>query len=336
LPDILQAYIEAMATRKTARSVSKDTYYLRDTFGKACPALEALGTRKPPRKRFHTDARKAESVIEATHIEDITTAEVSAFISSQVARRGLAPKSANRYREILHRVIQWAMDERGIRLPGSVNPVGKVKRYKERTPVIRYLTLPQIDKQLHALRFKPQLQAMVATLIYAGLRREELLWLTPGDVSLPRAGSPRPAMMRVQAKTIDGESWQPKTAVNRAVPISQALRPYLERYASANDSTWLFPSPHGKRWDGDNFSADLRAANADAGLAWSCLDYRHTFGSSLAQSNISLYKISQLMGNSPQICSRHYASLLSEAMILDIDTAFESRNEAIEPASRDY
>ena len=51
----------------------------------------------------------------------------------------------------------------------------KVERYKERAPEIRYLTLAQIDEQLRVLRFKLQLQTMVAILIYAGLRREELL-----------------------------------------------------------------------------------------------------------------------------------------------------------------
>jgi hypothetical protein len=44
------------------------------------------------------------------------------------------------------------------------------------------------------------------------------------------------------------------------------------------------------------------------------LDYRHTFGSHLAQKGESLYKIATLMGNSPEICRRHYAALVPEAM----------------------
>jgi hypothetical protein len=36
-------------------------------------------------------------------------------------------------------------------------------------------------------------------------------------------------MIRVQAKTVNSESWQAKTKVNRAVPISRALRAYLDR-----------------------------------------------------------------------------------------------------------
>jgi integrase len=58
---------------------------------------------------------------------------------------------------------------------------------------------------------------MVATYIYAGLRREAALWLTTDDVDFERR------LILVRAKTIDGEFWQPKTRKNRVVPISDAL-----------------------------------------------------------------------------------------------------------------
>jgi len=34
---------------------------------------------------------------------------------------------------------------------------------------------------------------------------------------------------------------------------------------------WYFTSPDGRRWDVENFSDDLRQANAEAGLSWKCL-----------------------------------------------------------------
>ncbi len=84
-------------------------------------------------------------------------------------------------------------------------------------------------------------------------------------------------------------------------------------------NSWLFPSPYGKRWDPDNFSQDFRAANAAAQLPWACLDFPHTFGSQLAMKGESLYKISTLMGNSPEICRRHYAALLPEALEASVE-----------------
>ena len=45
-----------------------------------------------------------------------------------------------------------------------------------------------------------------------------------------------------------------------------------------------------------------------------CLDYRHTFGGQLAMKGESLYKIATLLGNSPEICRRHYAVLPPEGL----------------------
>lgn len=130
------------------------------------------------------------------------------------------------------------------------NPVAKVRRYKERTPEIRFLTLAQIDEQLNALAHKPQLQTMVAVLTYAGLRREELLWLTHDDIDLKTQPF---GLIRVRAKTIDGQSWQPKTKVNRAVPISSTLRRFLNAYTPRIvPGGFFFPSPDGRLWDPDN------------------------------------------------------------------------------------
>jgi hypothetical protein len=64
----------------------------------------------------------------------------------------------------------------------------------------------------------------------------------------------------------------------------------------------------------DNSIQDFRAANQAAGLPWTCLEYRHTFGSQLAMKGESLNKIATLMGNSPEICRRHYAALLPESL----------------------
>lgn len=118
--------------------------------------------------------------------ELITTADIQKFIDSHVRSRGLAPKTANRYREIICRLFNWSTKQGLVRMPGDRNPAANVERHKERAAEIRFLTLTQIDEQLNALRFKPQLQTMVATLIYAGLRREELLWLTLEDVDRSR------------------------------------------------------------------------------------------------------------------------------------------------------
>jgi len=323
-PDVVGRYVQHVRTVKTAKSAQTDVYYLRESFGPICPALENTSRRAsvsprpgrngPSRPEGHEPRPHR---IEVPYFENITSADVAGLIDGQVRTRGLAPKTANRYREILCRLFNWAMKQGGVRMPGDRNPVQAVFRYKERAAQIRFLTAVQIDEQLRVLAHNRKLQTLVAIYIFAGLRREEALWLTLDDVNL-RAG--RHGILHIRAKTVDGESWQPKTKVNRAVPISAALRGYLDRYQPQPTlQGWYFPSPEGKRWDPDNLSADLRDANEKAGLQWTCLIYRHTFGSQLAQKGVSLFKISQLMGNSPEICRRHYAALVPEAMADEVE-----------------
>jgi len=195
---------------------------------------------------------------------------------------------------------------------------------REPAPQIRFLSLEQIKEQLEILEDNRRIRAMTATYIYAGIRREEALWLTYDDVDLPDR------LIRVRAKTIDGKFWQPKTKRNRVVPISKGLVAILSDYVSDLDCVWFFPSPTKKRWDPDNFSQDLRKINTAAGLDWSCLDFRHTFGSHLAQKGVSLYKIAELMGNSPNICRKHYAALIPERMQ---DTVEFEEEEAVPTGS---
>lgn len=303
IESLLEDYVADLRIRKTPRGLSADLFYLRESFGPVCPALQAIRARKRLNPHY----------LKLRHVEDITTEDVSRFIASRVQERGLAPKTANRYREVLHTFANWAMNERGVRIPGGLNPVSKVKKYREKAPDIRFLRTTDIEYQLSALSEHPQLQAMVAVYLFAGLRREELLWLTRSDFQMD-AG--RNGTIHIRAKRIGNESWQPKTRVNRAVPISEALHAYLRDYQAAIvPGHWFFPSPHGKRWDADNFSHRLREVNRALKLPWGCLDFRHTFGSHLAMKGESLYKIATLMGNSPEICRRHYATLLPESLL---------------------
>jgi hypothetical protein len=43
-------------------------------------------------------------------------------------------------------------------------------------------------------------------------------------------------------------------------------------------------------------------------IGWN--SFRHTFGSLLAQAGVSLDKICSWMGNTPEVCRRHYAQFV--------------------------
>jgi hypothetical protein len=106
--------------------VSPNIYYLRQMFGPICPAL-AINSRRTSRRTMKRppkpgqDRRFKMAVIEVEYLEQISTADMAAFIAAHVKSRGLKPKAAN------------------------------VARYKEAAPQIRFLTLDQIATQMTVL-----------------------------------------------------------------------------------------------------------------------------------------------------------------------------------------
>jgi len=313
LSDFLEDFCLFLTTIRTAKSYSGDISLLRVFFGPACPSLK-LGTHVNRRYRDPDDKpikdRFKRRHVNAKYLEDVTAEMIETFVSTRIRKDKIAPKTANRQREILHRMFGYAIKKWRFVSPDRrfPNPAAAVERRPEPAPEIRYLTKEQIAEQIDVLKEDPTLHAMVATYIYAGIRREAVLWLTMEDIDFDRR------LIHVRSKTIEGEFWQPKTKRNRVVPISIALLGILKAYKPERKGPWFFPSPQGTRWDPDNFSQRLRKINRQNGLPWGCLDYRHTFGSHLAQKGVSLYKIAELMGNSPDICRKHYAALAPEKM----------------------
>jgi len=312
--EFLEGYCQYLKTIRSRKSYKNDISYLRTFFGSICPSLKP-GHTGNKNKQLRKKKPKKHDILKGRHVrvsllEQVSTALVSQFISHRVQKDGIAPKTANRLREVLHRMFSYAIKEKNYRgFDGSrENPISAVERRIEGAPNISFLNIAEIKEQLKILEKNPTLKAMVATYIYAGLRREEALWLTVNDVDLEKK------LIYVRAKEINGEFWQPKTKRNRVVAISSTLHEILSTYSPERNCLWFFPSTLGKRWDPDNFSEVLRKINRKKGLKWHCLDFRHTFGSQLAQKGESLYKIAELMGNSPAICRKHYAALIPEKM----------------------
>ena len=267
LPELLEDYCQFMATFRTPKSCSADVSILRIVFGPITPALE-LGSHA--NRRFRTDsARRVRDTlvprhILAKHLEDVTGRVLEDFITTRIREDGISAKTANRTREVLHKLFNYAIKKWGFVAPDRrhPNPAALVQRRSEPPRVIRFLTAEQVTRQLEILADQPTLQAMVATLIYAGPRREAVLWLTPEDVDLGRR------LLHIRAKKIAGESWQPKTKRNRVVPVSSALHAILSAYEPPTEGPWFFPSPRGCRWNPDNFSQTLREINNAHDLAW--------------------------------------------------------------------
>ena len=310
-------HLRQQTGRTRKKGPQTDLYRLATWFGPVCDALRANpqqeGQSKPNQGRRikRGDPRYVEP-LRVVLIEEITTDMVASWLTKLATRRALHGKTLNEYREVLSRFVSWAV-RRGVRMPGNANPVANVDRYRIESKPIRFLTLDQIDEQIQALDDDLVLRTMVAALIYAGLRLGELLWLTRQDVDLERG------YIYIRRKTVLGRTWAPKTRKDRSVPISLALRAYLDAYEPPLDTPWYFTTPNECQWDSDGFGMALRTVNRAVGLRWTALDFRHTFGSHLAMKGESLYKISQLLGNSPAVAQKHYLALLPESLVGSVE-----------------
>jgi integrase len=261
------------------------------------------------KKSHATDRVYLDRLIEAVPVRDLrelTGARISEYLTLRANKDKLAPKTLNRIRQVVGTFFEWLIDQELLR----DNPIRRVKRFPEPAPIIRYLKHEQIDELLRVVR-DDRVYSLVATLVFAGLRRSEALWLRWEDIDLERN------LLSVRAKRDDDERWQPKTKRNRLVPIQSRLAAILRELPKT--SGWVFTSPKGCRWDPDNLSQRYTALVRAAGLPWSLLDLRHTFGTMLAMKGKSLAKIAAVMGNSPEICRRHYAHIATEDLHVDVE-----------------
>lgn len=236
-------------------------------------------------------------------VRELAPAAISDYLSGRAAA-GRSAKTLNRQREVLHTFCAWLVEREEL----EKNPVARVRRAEEPAPRIRYLRVDQVEELLRVLEPDPLLLPLAATLACAGLRLGEALWLRWDDVDLERR------LITVRGRH-DG-SWQPKTRRNRAVPISPRLLPYLA--AAPRRGEFAFASPRGKRWEGRNVHRRWTKRLRAAGLSWRLADLRHTFGTLLVMRNVSLVKVAALLGNSPEICRRHYAHVATEELHRDV------------------
>ncbi len=278
-----------------------------------------------PKKSWVNEKNRIECFFKLTGVaklEQLTAATIAGHLERLAARspaKAWRPATYNRYREALVALFDYAIERFAFvsKDPKHPNPARGLRRRKVPKPEIVYLNDDEIVALLDALKAHAQVQAMVATLIFAGLRREACLWLRKRDVDLDAR------TIRVCSKEDDGELWTPKTNADRNVPVSSDLMRFLGSYEPREDSLWFFPSPEGRRWDADNFSHELSRIQRKYDLGrtvgeelrpYGCNIFRHTFATRLVARGKSLSQVARLMGNSVPICERHYAAFVTGEM----------------------
>ncbi len=177
------------------------------------------------------------------------------------------------------------------------NPCKRVKKIRniQQNPP-RFLSKEEIERLLEAAK-EHHLHSLIATALYAGLRKGELIWLEWEDINFKRD--------TITVRNKDG--FHTKSYKSRTIPLNQTLKKILLDYRQK--SGWCFPNTEGGQ-NRNNLLHNFKRLCKKAGIENCNLHtLRHTFASQLVIAGVSIYKVSRWLGHSDVKTTMIYAHL---------------------------
>lgn len=182
----------------------------------------------------------------------LTAPQIETFLQGK-AKAGLSPAMVNKLRADLRTAWNRARKAGKVHGPNPATDVEKRKEPKRAPAFVEAAEVPRLLAQL-----SPRDRPIVATALYAGLRKGELFGLCTSDVDLGR----RLLMVR---RSYDRDTT--KGAREEPVPIATPLVPYLEEALATAKGELLFPRADGtQRTEHDKLGKRLRSAVGRAGI----------------------------------------------------------------------
>ncbi len=203
-----------------------------------------------------------------------------------------APRRAEMTFSLLKRILKWAED-RGQQVDRAIYGI-RIAKADEREP--RFLIWDEVEE---LQSWMPEyICRIVPVAVLTILRRGEILGVRDRDIDFA-TGS-----IAVFAQRQDGERVKTKTrAGRRTIDVGPQVLKLLREQQLARPATpdgYLFPSPSGAPFDGDNFFARVfkpAACNADM-PELTFHDLRHTGASLMIASGCHVKVIAEQMGHS--------------------------------------
>ncbi|MCE9518155.1 MAG: tyrosine-type recombinase/integrase [Verrucomicrobia bacterium] len=266
LKDALAFYLTHLQTTHSSKPIHE-----------AVDALLLHRQRKGKSERYQYDLRlKLESLetrFPERMIGEITAAEVEAWLDSLT----VAPVTYNNFRRVLHVLWAFALDKQWVR----ENVVSRIELKTVRAQRPGILTVAQARALLNAS--DPAILPYFAIALFGGVRDAELKRLDWRDVQFLTG------YIRIDASVS-------KTGRERLVPITDNLKEWLHPVAK----------PRGPITP-DNWRALIFKARKTAKIMdWPHDATRHSFGTYEMARTKDIGHVSEVMGNSPAICQRHY------------------------------
>jgi len=179
----------------------------------------------------------------------------------------------------------------------ALNPCREVKKLKAPRKQVRFLSKEEARKLLEV--GNGRMGPIIETLLYTGLRRDELTHLTWADVDLQRR------IVAVQAK----DGWHPKDYEVRHIPMAPRLHELLKSLAR-KENPWVFSTSNDGPHLGHILSRDFRKLLKLCGIKGASLHtLRHTFASHLVMNGTDIYTVQKLLGHSSIKTTEIYAHL---------------------------
>ncbi len=218
----------------------------------------------------------------------ITRVQVEAY-RDKLRRDDYGDSTIRKYVGALGTMYRWAIG-RGLL---TANPAEGVKRPQEPSRVVVVLSREEEAALLAA--GDPGTQLAVELYLASGMRCGEALRLQWGHID--KAGG---AILIHTSKT--GKA--------RSIPLNVRLTAILGRAKRHVRSDYVLRDRQGQPLDRYTLTRALLNAMQAAGIAkqqgavFNLL--RHTFGSRMAEAGVDMTTLATIMGNSPDICYRHY------------------------------
>lgn len=243
--------------------------------------------------------------------------EIDEFICALKSEDGKAatPVTRRNYRVEVGTFLNWCARKWDFTSP--MPNTEKIRSNQERG-IIVYLAQQEVETMLEQC-LDLYWRTMLAAFVFSGVRASELRWLQNGDVDTDNR------VISVRTVKTPYETKVPKTG-SRAIHYHQSLQPYLDAYkrAGLTGERFFFPKRGRDRirdkrggdpevWRDASLSHALKGVlkpiSEKIGKPINALILRHTFGSLMIRAGFNYVEVSTIMGNSPEICRRHYARL---------------------------
>jgi integrase/recombinase XerD len=266
------------------------------------------------------------SIMPALTVEQLTPAAMTAFFRRLDTRQrtagqrttvGVKPSTVATYRSKLNGFFTWLKGRGHIPAnPFEAMPYPRVayedKKYLGRGEVERVFAALIVPAASRRRFLRKRNLTLFALLLYAGLRKGELLGLRACDVDLDRLE------LTVQAETSKSRS-------RRVVPINSrlasALEDYLEeRQKYRHQSERLLTSLSGRPLTADGLKHLVERVKRLSGVRFHVHQFRHTFAVNLLNQGSDIAKVKQLLGHRDiRMTSAYLRALPTRAMRMDVE-----------------